>query len=173
MDITEIPKQLIKNEDYRYLLCIIDQFSKLAQCYILKNKNAESVMGNVKNFVNLYGKPNKIHTDNGKEFSNKLLEEYCRLHNIQYIHSRPYHPQSQGSIEKFKYNMEIKRILKNIYLENSKLFSLEINLPDSLEIYINNIHSSTKFKPIELFRTNDIDAFNLALENIKNSKKKI
>lgn len=68
--------------------------------------------------------------------------------------------------------MEIKRILENIYLENSKLFSLEINLLDALEIYNNNIHSSTKFKPIELFRTNNIDVINLALENIKNSQKK-
>ena len=68
--------------------------------------------------------------------------------------------------------MEIKRILENINLENSKLFSLEINLPDALEIYNNNIHSSTKFKPIELFRTNNIDVINLALENIKNSQKK-
>jgi transposase InsO family protein len=120
MDITEIPKQLIKNDDYRYLLCIIDKFSKLAQCYLLKNKNAESVIGNVKTFVNVYGKPNKIHTDNGKEFSNRLLEEYCRINNIQFIHGRPYHPQSQGCIEKF--NMEIKRILENIYLENKKIF---------------------------------------------------
>ena len=74
----------------------------------------------MKDFINRYGKPLKLHSDDGKEFYNKLLQEYCIANDISYIRGRPYHPQSQGCIG--AYNKEIKRLLKNIYLKNKKFF---------------------------------------------------
>ena len=78
------------------------------------------MLGNLKDFINKYGKPNSIHTDNGKEFCNKLIEDYCKENNINIIHGRPYHPQSQGVVE--SYNKEIKRLLELKYLEQKKNF---------------------------------------------------
>ena len=68
--------------------------------------------------------------------------------------------------------MEIKRILENLYFENPKEFSLRINLPDALDIYNNNIHSTTKYKQNFLFKTSDYSVINKALDNIKISQKK-
>ena len=73
-----------------YVLLINFLNSKL----YFKKKNAESVLCNANNFIYLNEKPNKIHTENGREFVNKLLEDYCKLTNIinTLIHERPYHP---------------------------------------------------------------------------------
>ena len=68
--------------------------------------------------------------------------------------------------------MEIKRILENLYLENPKVFSLEINLPDTLIYIYNNIHATKKYKTNFLFTTSDYSVINKALNNIKISQKK-
>ena len=43
-------------------------------------------------------------------------------------------------------------------------------MPDELDIYNNNIHSTTKYIPNVLFNTNEISIINNALINIKNSQ---
>ena len=49
MDITEVPEKLREGDDTKYLLTIIDTFSKYAYAYILKNKKSETVLANFKN----------------------------------------------------------------------------------------------------------------------------
>jgi len=124
----------------------------------IKYKKGETVLGSVKDFIYKNGKPIIIHSDNGKEFCNNIFDDYCNTNNIKVIRGRPYHPQSQGIVESF--NKEIKKLLENNYLENPKKFSLENALPDIVEIYNNNIHSSTKYKPVYLFDTNDKNIIN-------------
>ena len=57
-------------------------------------------------------------------------------------------------------------------MEDKKDFSIYTILPDIIEIYNNNIHSSTLFKPKELFYTNDKNIINIVIKNIKNSRRK-
>ena len=96
MDFTEIPKEIRSDKGEGYLLSIIDFFSKFGYNYILNNKKAEIMLSHIKDFINKYGKPLNIHTDNGKEFVNKLIENFCENNNINIIKGRAYHPQTQG-----------------------------------------------------------------------------
>ena len=68
IDITAIPKLLHSDENCKYILAIIDQFSKFGNAYILSNKKADGVLGHIKEFIFINGKCNRIHSDNGKEF---------------------------------------------------------------------------------------------------------
>ena len=111
-----------------------------------------------KQFVNLYGKPNNLHTDNGKKFRNNLLNTHCDENNIKHIYGLPYHPQSRGCVE--VYNKEIKRLISNKYIENPKKLSLNIELPEANKIYNNNVHSSSKYTPTFLFNCKDEVIFN-------------
>ena len=120
MDLTEIPDKLKKDKEYKYLLTIIDTFSKYAYAYLLYNKKSENILIQLKHFINVHGKCAKLHTDNGKEFVNSLITDYRESNNIILVHGRPYHPQSQGCIEAF--NKEIKRLLENLFLEKKKFF---------------------------------------------------
>ena len=54
----------------------------------------DNVLGAIKDFIYKNWKPNILHSDNGKEFHNKLMEEYCNNNEIKIIKGRPYHPQS-------------------------------------------------------------------------------
>ena len=55
----------------KYLLCVIDLFSKYAWVVPLKDKKGDSIVEEFKSILKNYdGKPNKIWVDHGKEFYN-------------------------------------------------------------------------------------------------------
>lgn len=86
-------------DDIAYLVCIIDHFSKFVNAYLLKTKTSEEILVNIKNFINNYGKCKTFHSDNENEFLIIKLETYCKENGINFIHRRPFHPQSQDYIE--------------------------------------------------------------------------
>ena len=51
MDLADMNAFIKYNDNYRYILCIIDVFSKFAWCVPLKTKNADSVLSAVKYVV--------------------------------------------------------------------------------------------------------------------------
>ena len=56
LDITDIPLILQTDEYVKYLLSIIDTFSKYGYNYIISNKKADTVLGKLKDFINRNGK---------------------------------------------------------------------------------------------------------------------
>jgi transposase InsO family protein len=49
----------------------------------------------------IMGAPKLLHSDNGKEFANKIVREVCRIWPAcRLIHGKPRHSQSQGSVER-------------------------------------------------------------------------
>ena len=52
----------------------------------------------------------RLLSDNGPAFISDALAEYLKPYQIQHIHSRPYHPQTQGKIE--RYHRSMKSIVK-------------------------------------------------------------
>lgn len=99
-----------------------------------------------------------------------MVKNFCHKNIIIKIRGRPYHPHSQRCVE--AYNKEIKRLLEIIYMKSPKKFSFYTALPEALNIYNKNYHSSTKFKTILLFKTEDKKIINEAIKNIKKSQKK-
>ncbi|KAI8127363.1 putative uncharacterized transposon-derived protein F54H12.3 [Lucilia cuprina] len=58
------------NNGYRYLLTVIDTFSKKAWAVAVKNKTAQCVTNAMHSVLNTsYRKPQNLQTDDGKEFS--------------------------------------------------------------------------------------------------------
>ena len=59
------------NKRFRFLLCVIDIFSKYAWVIPLKDKKSISIVNAFKNFLDDSNrKPNKIWVDKGSEFYN-------------------------------------------------------------------------------------------------------
>jgi transposase InsO family protein len=102
------------NKTY-YLLGIIDDYSRIAWVEVLENKKSLNVMfGSLKSFNMLrmqYGiEVEKVMTDNGSEFGsgknskNKEDNPFERLlleMRMKHIYTQPYHPQTNGKIERF------------------------------------------------------------------------
>ena len=53
------------------------------------------------------------------------------------------------------------------FIENKDEFELNNILLDAINIHNNNIHTKTKYKPIELFSNTNEDVFNEMNKNIK------
>ena len=61
------------NESHQWLLHITDQHTKHSWLYVLHNKTAEEVLEKLEALSWVFGFPQTLHTDNGKEFKNKLI----------------------------------------------------------------------------------------------------
>ena len=77
-----------------------------------------------------YGMPEEIGSDNGREFKNKIMENYLAKNEIKIIHGMPYNPHSPGVVERF--HQTTKDLLYSKYTENTKLFKIK----EALEIVI-------------------------------------
>ena len=98
MDLWYLPKEIREKVAYKYIMDIIDNFSKWMWSYPMKEKTAIEAVKCIKSFVFSYGKCNKLHTDNGLEVKNNLMEEFCAQYNIRHIYSKPYSPKSNGAV---------------------------------------------------------------------------
>ena len=57
MELTEIPEKLKSDDNAIYLMSIIDQFSKFGYNFIIQNKKAETILGNLYNLLTFLGSP--------------------------------------------------------------------------------------------------------------------
>ena len=73
---------MIKIKNFSYIKNIIYHYSKLLGSFILE-KTTKNVLYGINEFISLYGKPSNVRCDNGKEFKNKLLNNYCENHRIK------------------------------------------------------------------------------------------
>lgn len=63
-------------------MSILDHFSKYAKNYIINKKDDKTVIKKLVDFIDNNGSPEKILTDNGGEFRNKLFKNYCKNNDI-------------------------------------------------------------------------------------------
>ena len=152
-DIWNIPKEICEKTEYKYILDIVDHFSKWYYGYLLKNKTKEEVLKKIELFCELFGIPKILQTDNGGEFKNNIIENFCNENNIKLIHSSPYHPQTNGSVEAT--HKEIQKYICMEYLKNKKKFNIEDSLFKIIKIHNNKTHSTTKRIPKEIRDLND------------------
>ena len=72
VDLADMQSLSRYNEGIKYLLCIIDLFSKYAWITPIKDKKGTSIVNAFKRILSYLDiKPNKIWTDQGNEFYNK------------------------------------------------------------------------------------------------------
>src|SRR5579875_3880408 len=88
MDLIILDKYAKFNDGYKYLLVVIDVFSKYTFIKTLTDKEARSVaLGLIANFEETkrkYGKVPKILTsDNGGEFKNEIIKKLCERYKIK------------------------------------------------------------------------------------------
>jgi len=83
----------------RYLLAMVDRFSKLTRVVALPREDAETVASAFcDTWVASYGPPDNLLTDNGPQLTSTLFQGVCRLMEITNLYSTTYHPQTQGQV---------------------------------------------------------------------------
>ena len=133
------------NRNYRYVLVILDNFSKFGWTIPLKNINAQTIKDSFENIlINSKRKPNLVETDRGKEFYNNIFQDFLNKNNIK-LYSRN---SSYGAVFAGRCNRTIRDLLKKIVYERGDANWIDV-LPTITKRYNNRIHSSTKLTPIQ------------------------
>ena len=133
------------NRGYRYVLVIIDNFSKFGWTVPVKNKNAQTIKDSFENIlISSKRRPNLIETDRGKEFYNNRFQDFLNKNNNK-LYSRN---SSYGAVFAERFNRTIRDLLKKIVFEQGDAKWVDI-LPKITKQYKNRIHSSTKLTPIQ------------------------
>ena len=107
-----------------YLLTVLDDYSR----YIIDWKLFTTMgTGDVKELLDraiaktgiqdvaIRHRP-RLLSDNGSCFISKELQDYLRKHEMQHTRSRPYHPMTQGKIERYHRSLKNVVTLQNYYL---------------------------------------------------------
>ena len=133
------------NRGYRYVLVIIDNFSKYGFTIPLKNKNAQTIKDSFENIlISSKRKPNLIESDRGKEFYNNIFQDFLNKNNIK-LYSRN---SSYGAVFAERFNRTIRDLLKKVVFEQGDAKWIDL-LPTITKQYNNRIHSSTKLTPTQ------------------------
>ena len=141
VDLLQLPTTRFGN---KYVLVATDHYSKWVSAAPLRNKNGSLVakIMEEKILTSLTAKPEKILSDNGKEFKAREFEQLLISYGIKHIYSTPYKPSSNGAVERV--NRTIIQILKG--LVNSPT-DWDKELPRTLMIYNNTLHAENKKSP--------------------------
>ena len=109
IDLIEMRKDPVKSRgvEYKYVLQIIDVYSRYLIPRALPNKSATCVAQALQEVMYEHGPPYVIQCDNGSEFKGHV-QALCQKNSIKLINSRPYHPQSQGKCERANKTLKSK-----------------------------------------------------------------
>ena len=103
----------------KYILVIADYFTKWTEAYGMPNQEAKTVAEIlVKKFICRFGTPRQLHTDQGRNFESLLMQEVCQLLGIDKTRTSPYHPESDGLVERF--NRTVEAMLSLYVSENHR-----------------------------------------------------
>ncbi|PSC74026.1 KRAB-A domain-containing 2-like [Micractinium conductrix] len=103
-----------RDERYRYVLVVIDVFSRYCWLYPLASKTTIGVARHLYFQFMRTQVPAKLQTDNGLEFCGKEVKELCELFNVRHAKSMPGHPETNGCVE--RKNRELKNKIRALLM---------------------------------------------------------
>ena len=146
MDLLDMVEYGVKNnKGYRYILVVIDNFSKFGWTVPLKNKSAQTITDEVSDLIDkAKRKPNLIETDDGKKFVNKTFNDFLKLND----NKRYSRYTNKGAVFAERFIRIIRNLLKKPVFEKGNANWLG-ELPLVMKKYNNTIHHSTKMNPVD------------------------
>src|SRR5438093_2067089 len=125
----------------------MDYLTKYPECFATEDQKAETVAKIlVEEIICRHGAPIKILTDRGANFLSEVMNQVYQLFHIQKVSTSPYHPQTDGMVERF--NSTLLNMLAPFV--NEKQDDWDIYLPFLLMAYRTTDHASTIMSPFYL-----------------------
>lgn len=145
MDLVDLQKLNGQNDGYRYILSVIDIFSKYAWAVPVKNKSGNSVFNAFTKIINDSARqPKNIWVDEGTEFYNSTFTKWLNKNGVK-IYST-YEDFHNSVVERFNRTLKTK-MWKRFTAENTRRW---IDMLDELvDTYNNSVHSTIKMTPLE------------------------
>ena len=147
MDFRKCPCS-VHSEPHKWAANFIDHHTKFVHVVPLHRKSAEEVLGVFKTYCLTFGYPRKLITDNGKEFKNKEMNQFCDNNGIKLSHGSSRTPTTQGLVERS--NRMWKESTRSLLMSTDKKVDhwCERTLESSYTMNI-SYHSTIKTSPYE------------------------
>ena len=125
----------------RFVLVLVDCFTKWTEAYALPNQEASSIANVIVNeFICRFGTPLQILSDQGTNFQSKLFSKVCNLLMIDKINTSSMRPQANGIVERF--NRTLQAMLTSFCEKEQKTW--DRYLPQLMMAYRASQNSSTR-----------------------------
>ena len=146
VDLADMQSLSRKNKGIKYLLCVIDLFSKYAFVVPLKDKKGISIVNAFNKIIKQSNrKPNKIWVDQGSEFYNRVFKKWLSDNDITM-----YSTFNEGkSVVAERFNTTFKNKLYKHMAASAKNVYYDV-LDDAVSKYNNAKHSTIKMKPVDV-----------------------
>ena len=143
-DLVEMQKFSKWNKGIRYLLMVIDVFSKYGWIRVLKDKKTETVSKAFDDILKSKRKPEMLWTDKGSEFISKHFKDFLKRNGIKLYHTQ--NEEKSSIVERWNRTMK-DRMWKMFTVNNNTVYWDKLD--KLVDDYNNSRHSSIKMTPVE------------------------
>ena len=142
------------NDGIKFLLIVIDIFSRFLLVQPLVNKKTKTVLSAIKNILKVR-KFNKVRSDKGSEFINQEFKKYMKQQNIYFFTTQ--------NIPKANYAERVIRTLRNMMfrmIRKQRSYRYIDHLQDLVSSYNHSPHRSlNKLTPSDITKKNESDVW--------------
>ena len=124
----------------------IDAHSRWPEIYEMSSLTSTKTISILRDLFSRYGLPMQLVSDNGPQFTSAEFEEFMKRNGIKHIHTPPYHPASNGTVERL-----LQSFKQSLKASASSGLSMQRLLENFLITYRNTPHSITQEPPSKLF----------------------
>lgn len=136
-DLADVSNIASHNDGYKFLLVLIDIFSRYLFIVPLKNKHHQNIVDGLKLVFQKRRKPNTLRTDKGSEFKNRWVKAYLKKEGIHAIYTQ--------NETKANYAERVIRTMKNLmyrYFMKNRTYRFINILQDLVKSYNKRPHRS-------------------------------
>ena len=139
-----------ENDGYKYLLVVIDIFSRYGWVEPLKDKTAKEIVNAFDKILQEGRIPKRLRSDAAKDFTSEKFQNYVKSKNI--THFVTHNEKQANYVERFIKTIKNK-IFKYMVEKNSPRY-IEV-LPKIVHSYNRTWHSGIRSEPINVNKTNE------------------
>ena len=125
-------------------LLIVDAHSKWPEVVKMSQTTSTRVLAVLLDQFARFGLPVEVVSDNGPQFKSEEFESFLTSLGVQHRTSAPYHPSTNGQVERFV------QTFKNSLLAMDSCLSVDERVFRFLTAYRNTRHATTNVSPAEL-----------------------
>jgi len=148
-DLVDMQAYSKDNDGYKYILMIIDVFSKMLQAIPLKTKNANEMKSAfIKAFQDQ--SPDFLFTEEGSEFTNTIVRSYFEEMEVHHLVAQ--NKETKAAVVE-RVNRTIKSRMFKYFTSLGKHKWLDV-LPQLVTAYNHSYHRSIKMRPVDVSLSN-------------------
>ena len=144
IDLVDMSKYSRENKGFKFLITMIDSFSKYAWVIPIKSKEGVNVYKGLKAIL-LVKRPQKIQMDRGSEFYNKRFLNMLTVFGIKWYSTNS--EIKAGIVERF--NRTLKTRMERVFTSQGNHRYID-KIQDLVKSYNNTVHRSIGMKPAKV-----------------------